>query len=215
MRRILFQLVGVALSFSLLLLTACSGGLLGKGTKEPTRFYQLWAISESSLPEGVFLTGDEPIAIALGLGSFPDYLSRSQIVTRSGDNQLQLAQFHHWPEPLQENFTRVLLINLSVQLDTSRVYSFPWKKSRPIDYQVLVDVARFDGQLGGDVVLLARLSIFDSKGDEERLIESVKVTVPAEAENYEAQVAAMSRAVGDLSGEIAKSIAKVRRERRG
>ena len=215
MRHILFRLVGVALSFSLLLLTACSGGLLGKGTGEPTRFYQLHDISESSLPEGVFKTGDEPVAIALSVGTFPNYLGRSQIVTRTSDNQLQLAQFDHWPEPLRENFVRVLLIDLSVQLATDRIYFFPWKRSRTVDYEVLVDVARFDGELGGDVVLIARLSIFGAKGKEELLTESVRVTVPVEAENYNAQVAAMSRALGEFSGEIAKSIAKIQRERSG
>jgi uncharacterized lipoprotein YmbA len=79
-----------------------------------------------------------------------------------------------------------------------------------VDYEVLVDVARFDGELGGDVLLLARLSIFDAKGREELLADSVKVTVPAEAENYEAQVAAMSRAVGELSRNIAEAIQNLR-----
>ena len=206
MHRTLSQIIGIALSFSLLLLAACSGGLLGKGTQESTRFYQLHAISESSMPEGVLKRGDEPVAIALSVGNFPEYLSRSQIVTRSSDNKLQLAPFDHWAEPIRVNFNRVLLINLSNQLATDRIYYFPWKKSRSVDYEVLVDVARFDGELGGDVVLIARLSIFDAKGREELVTESARVTVPAETEDYEAQVAAMSRAVGEFSRNIAESI---------
>jgi uncharacterized lipoprotein YmbA len=206
MRFILFRLAGVALSFSLLLLGACSGGLLGKGTQDPTLFYQLNPISESSMAEGVFKTGDEPISIALGVDGFPEYLARSQIVTRTSDNKLELALFRHWAEPLQQNFTRVLVVNLSVQLSTDRIYVFPWKKNRPIDYEVLVDVARFDGELGGDAVLIARWSIFDARGKKELLTEAERFTEPVGAEDYEAQVAAMSRALGGLSSEIAKSI---------
>jgi len=163
------------------------------------------------MPEGGFNRGDEPVAIALSVGNFPDYLSRSQIVTRSSDNKLQLAQFDHWAEPIRVNFNRVLLIDLSNQLATDRIYYFPWKKSRSIDYEVLVDVARFDGELGGDVVLIVRLSIFDAKGREELLTASVSVTVSAEAKDYEAQVAAMSRAVGELSRNIAESIKKLQK----
>jgi uncharacterized lipoprotein YmbA len=211
----MLRLEGIVLSACLLLLAACSGGLLGKGTQEPTRFYQLNPISESSMAEGVFKTGDEPISIALGVDGFPEYLARSQIVTRASDNKLQIAQFDHWAEPLQQNFTRVLVVNLSVQLSTDRIYVFPWKKNRPIDYEVLVDVARFDGELGGDVVLFARLSIFDAKGREELVTQSARVTVSAEAKDYEAQVAAMSRAVGELSRKIAKSIKELRQGVRG
>ena len=215
MRRILFRLAGVALSFSLLFLAACSGGLLGKGTQEPTRFYQLNPISESSMAQGAFKAGEQPIAIALGVDSFPEYLARSQIVTRSSDNNLELAQFHHWAEPLQQNFTRVLLGNLSVQLSTDRIYLFPWKKNRPIEYEVLVDVSRFDGELGGDVVLIARWSIFDAEGRQELYIGSARFIEAVEAKDYEAQVGAMSRALGELSSEIAGSIEKVQRERSG
>lgn len=206
MRFTLFRPVGIALSCCLLLLAACSGGLLGKGTQEPTRFYQLNPISESSLAEGTFKAGDEPIAIALSVDSFPEYLARSQIVTRDSDNKLELAQFHHWAEPLQQNFTWVLLGNLSVQLSTDRIYVFPWRKNRPVQYELLVDVSRFDGELGGDVVLVARWSIFGERGKKELLTESVRLSEPAGAEDYEAQVEAMSRVLADLSRDIADSI---------
>jgi len=215
MRHILFRLAGVALSFSLLILAACSGGLLGKGTEEPTRFYQLHAGSESSLTEGRFKAVGEPVAIALGVDNFPEYLARSQIVTRSSDNKLELAQFHHWAEPLHRNFIRVLVVNLSVQLSTDRIHVFPWRINRPIDYEVLVDVARFDGEFGGVVVLGARWSIFDAKGRQEFYTGSARFIEAVGAKDYEAQVAAMSRALEELSSEIASSIEKVQRERSG
>lgn len=206
MRFNLFRLAGIALSGCFLLLAACSGGLLGKGTQEPTRFYQLNPISESSMAQGAFKAGEQPIAIALGVDSFPEYLARSQIVTRASDNQLQLAQFHHWAEPLQQNFTQVLVVNLSVQLSTDRIYVFPWKKNRPIEYQVMVDVSRFDGDLGGDVVLIARWSIFDARGREELFTAAVRLSEPVGAKDYEAQVGAMSRVLEGLSRDIAESI---------
>ena len=209
------RLIGFVLSFSLLLLAACSGGLLGKGTEEPTRFYQLHATATSSLRQGRLKTAEEPVAIALGVDTFPEYLARSQIVTRSSDNKLELAQFHHWAEPLQRNFTRVLVTNLSVQLSTDRIYVFPWRKNRPTDYEVLVDVAGFEGEFGGDVLLRARWSVFDAKGRKLLYTAGLSFIEAAGAKDYEAYVAAMSRAVGDLSAEIAKSVEEVKREGNG
>ena len=209
------RLTGFLLSFSLLLLAACSGGLLGKGTEEPTRFYQLHATAASSLLQGRLKAAEEPVAIALGVDTFPEYLARSQIVTKSSDNKLELAQFHHWAEPLQRNFTRVLVTNLSVQLSTDRIYVFPWRKNRPTDYEVLVDVAGFEGEFGGDVLLQARWSIFDAKGRKLLYTAGLRFIEAAGAKDYEAYVAAMSRAVGELSAEIAKSVEEVKREGSG
>ena len=215
MRHFCFRIVGVALSFSLVLLAACSGGLLGKGTQEQTRFYQLHAATASSQTEGRFEAVEEPVAIALAVDTFPEYLTRSQIVTRTSDNKLELAQFDHWAEPLQRNFVRVLVLNLSYQLSTDRIYVFPWRKNRPIDFEILVDVSSFDGEFGGDVLLGARWSIFDSRGRKELHTQAARFIEPAGAKDYEAQVAAMSRALERLSGAIAKSIEKLQREGSG
>jgi uncharacterized lipoprotein YmbA len=102
-----------------------------------------------------------------------------------------------------------------VHLSTDRIYIFPWRKNRPIDYELLLDVSRFEGELGGEVVLIARWSIFDARGKEELLTKATKLVEPVEAKTYEAQVAAMSRVVGNLSLEIAKSIDTARREGSG
>ena len=124
--------------------------MLGKGTQKGTSYYQLYPISEHHIAEGEFATEEDPIAIAIGMDSFPEYLQRLQIVTRTSGNKLQFAAFDHWAEPLRHNFTRVLVIDLGIHLSTDRIYVFPWRKNRPIDYELLVDVLRFDGEFGGD-----------------------------------------------------------------
>jgi uncharacterized lipoprotein YmbA len=212
MRHPCYPIIGVALSFSLLLVAACGGGLLGKGTQEKTRFYQLHAATASSRTEGRFEAVEESVAIALSLDSFPEYLARSQIVTRTSDNKLELAQFDHWAESLQRNFVRVLVLNLTYQLSTDRIYVFPWRKNRPIDFELLVDVAHFEGEFGGDVLLQARWSIYDSRGRKELYTAGATFIEPAAAKEYEAQVAAMSRLLERLSGDIADSIEKIQRE---
>ncbi len=215
MRHPCLRVLGVVLSFSLLLVAACGGGLLGKGTQEQTRFYQLHAASAPSHAEGRFEAVEEPVAIALSVDTFPEYLARSQIVTRTSANKIELAPFDHWAEPLERNFTRVLVLNLTYKLSTDRIYVFPWRKNRPIDFELLVDVSRFEGEFGGNVFLEARWSIYDSRGRKELFTDGARFSEPTGAKDYEAQVAAMSRALERLSMEIAESIEKVKMEGSG
>ena len=131
MSRMIYRFLGVVLSFSLLLVGGC-GNILGKGTQEGTRFYQLKPISESSVAEGIFKTKEDRIAIAIAVDSFPEYLQRLPIVTRTSDNKLRFAGFDQWAEPLARGFTSALVVDLSVHLSTDRIYVFPWRKNRPI-----------------------------------------------------------------------------------
>src|SRR5580704_4660938 len=52
------------------------------------------------------------LAIGIGPIDFPDYLRRSQVVTRSSPNQIELSTVDRWGEPLDKNFQRVLSENL-------------------------------------------------------------------------------------------------------
>ena len=76
----------------------------------------------------------------------------------------------------------------------------------PIDYQVAVDVVRCDGRLGDAAYLEARWSIF--KGQDKKLLRTMRssISAPVTGPSYADLVAAESRAVAQLSQEIAEAI---------
>ena len=75
----------------------------------------------------------------------------------------------------------------------------------PIDYQVTVDIVRFDGQLGGTVDLVARWSVLIGK--EKKVLAMKRSDIKEKTGNgYDALVSAQSRALGRLSQEIAETI---------
>ena len=74
-----------------------------------------------------------------------------------------------------------------------------------MQYQVVVEVARFEGAAGADVTLEARWRILGGDGKELALRRST-VTEVVGAPGYGALVAAMSRALGALSRDIATAI---------
>jgi uncharacterized lipoprotein YmbA len=146
------------------------------------------------------------MAIGVGPIKLPEHLDRPQIVTRSSSNQLRLAEFDRWAGPLQDDFSRILAENLSILLSTDRVSLYPWRRSVPIDFQVVVDVTRFDGELGGNALLIARWSVFRGRDKKVLFMERSRISETSRAQDYEAIVAAQSRALGQLSREIADAI---------
>ena len=196
-RHLLLRSTVLSLLVSLVGLAGCLGG-----ASPPSRFYLL---SPLPTPEAgaAAATG---LAIGVGPVAIPDYLNRGQIVTWAGENQLALAEFDRWAEPLQKNLSRVLVLNLSTLLSTDRVALHPWNRSTPMDYQVIVDVGRFEAGTDGKASLLARWSIIDGIDREILRMRKSSFSEPIDADGYEATVASMSRVVGALSREIAEAI---------
>ena len=68
--------------------------LAGCGSSPPVHYYRLDVTPETYVrdPEGAVVLGIGPLRI-------PDYLSRSQIVTRAGNSEMIIDDFNRWAEP--------------------------------------------------------------------------------------------------------------------
>lgn len=178
--------------------------LCGCGHTPPSSFYLL----QSSGIEKVKQTANTGQGLALCVGPvvLPKYLDRPQIVTITRTSEVKLASFDRWAEPLQDNFTRVLVENLSQLLGTDRITIFPRESAASSDYQLKVTVIRFDGEAGGEAVLSARWSIYGEGGKRQLLTKKTDISEPAGAKGYDALVSAESRAVAGLGNEIAEAI---------
>jgi hypothetical protein len=179
--------------------------VLGCASSPPTRFYTLSSLQEGG-SERRESTSDQDFLIGVGPIKFPEYLDRTEIVTRDSSNKIALSDFDVWAGSLAEDFSRALAENLSVLLSTERVIVYPRLRSGLAKYQIIMDVIRFDGVLGGDVSLIARWAIVEGK--ERKTVFARKSTIiePSGAKSYEAMVAADSRALEKLSREIAEAI---------
>jgi hypothetical protein len=174
----------------------------GCSQSPPTEFYTL---SSMQLPPGGLST--PKTVVGVGPVTLPDYLDRPQIVTRASGNRVMLADFDSWIEPINSMFTRVLVQNLSVLLASDNVMSLPQRRATPLDYQVEVDVTRFDADATGRAVLDSRWRVYGEGG--ERLIEEGRSTIvesAVEPSDYEAVVASMSKALAQMSRAIASVI---------
>lgn len=177
-------------------------GLAGCAGNTPSRYYFLSPLVEAggaAAPGGSRTIGVGPVRL-------PDYLNRPQIVTRTGPNEFTVAEFNQWGGPLEAEVGRVLAENLATLLPADRVALFPWSMPYPAQYRVQVAVVRFEADAAGSVGLTARWSILGKDGrDALRTVQS-SLREEAGGTEYEATVAAMSRALAGLSREIAAAL---------
>ncbi len=127
-------------------------------------------------------------------------------MTRVSPNRLAPAEFNRWAEPLPRSFSRVLVENLSILLATERITLHARKNPTPPDFQVMLNVTKFDGTPGGKVSLVARWSVVDKHGSEVAPMTKSAITVATSAADYEALAGAMSQAIAHLCREIAAAI---------
>ena len=99
--------------------------------------------ANSVAPAGL---GASSAATIIGLGpiKLPDYLDRDEVVTRVGPNRLELSDQDRWAEPLDNNFKQVIAQDLTQSLGTHSITFFPWPGTTRVDYQVRIDVYRFE-----------------------------------------------------------------------
>ena len=133
--------------------TMLCAGCFGKS--QPSRFYTLSAM-EQAAAGALPVSPARDVAIGIGPIKIADYLDRSEIVTRTGDNRLELAEYDQWAGSFEDNLTQVMADNIGVMVPTERIYLYPWPTSLTLDYQVVLDIVRCDGRLNGEVLLTAR-----------------------------------------------------------
>jgi uncharacterized lipoprotein YmbA len=203
-----FRCLPVILVICLLFLDGCLG------RSQSPRFYALSPITEdkamakSDTPERDTRIGIGPIKLA-------DYLDQSKLVTRTGDNRLVRAEFDLWAGAFKDNLTNVLAENIGLLLPTERIFIYPWRLAEPMDYQIILDVVRLDGDLGKEAWLVARWSILGGKNKELVAASRSNIREPVSGPDYNALVSAQSRALAKLSHEIVKAIQAASRKHTG
>jgi hypothetical protein len=193
----------VAIIFLSLALAGCLGG-----KSPPTNFYMLSPLSPSPAGKSA-ASAESRIHISLETVAIPEYLNRNEIVLNLDNTIYRLAEFNQWAEPLDENLTRVLAENLTNLLHDDSITVFPASESSiPLDYRLEVDVLRLDGNLGGQVTLIAQWALLEAEEDDLKLMRRSKYQEPAADNTYKGLVLAQSRTVEKLTRDIAAAIKK-------
>ncbi len=151
-------------------------------------------------------SSNDQIGIGIGNIELPDYLLKPQIAKYTSDNKIIYDEFNRWAEPLDENFARVMIENLSQMIPTNSIYLFMWPEDHKDVFQVNVKVNQFGLASDDSVILNARWSVssnniksywMSQKGNYQERITEI---------NYSQISSAMSRLIKELSEDIANDI---------
>jgi uncharacterized protein len=174
--------------------------LAGCATSPATRFYVLTPVAMNDAEPS-------PDGITIGVRSvdLPDELDRPQIATRTGPNTVHYAEFDRWSGSLRDSVTQLIATNLATLLPGDQTAVYPWTPGTSIDRQVVVDITRFDCEVGGGCALQARWRVLGRRGTPSPVYGQSTLS-EVSGRDYAALVAAQSRLLGALSGEIAEAI---------
>jgi hypothetical protein len=189
-----------------LLIASLAGCALGSARPDRSTFFALAA----SEPDGAVPAGSWDAALGLGPVAIPGYLDRPQLVTRVGPNELKLAPVARWAEPLREGIGRALQQDLAAASGARQVALYPWPPTTHVDLAVAVDVLRFEPGARGDIELAARWSVRDTVHGRVLAVRESRLLEPLEGAGYGAEVAALSRALGQLAHEMAAALREVK-----
>jgi uncharacterized lipoprotein YmbA len=168
----------------------------------PPRFYVLHALAETgTVGEAAGIAED--ITVGIGPVTLPSYLERPQIVTTAAEPEIHINinEFERWAGSLKEDIGRVVAENIASMLGSNRILIYPWHRST-VDYRVQMEILRFDGALGHEVMLRVQWAVFDAAGEMPVLTVS-EFQKPAAGPGVDALIEAWSLALADLSGEMA------------
>ncbi len=177
----------------------------GCATTAPSRFYTLSPVMETRVQADAasVRTG---FNVGVGPVDIPDYLERPNIVTRTGGNELAVAEYDRWAGSLRQDIGRVLIENLSAVLPPGTSV-LSWKRNIPVDYRVAVETTRLDVTPGSEVVLEAQWAIFGKDRKVPLRLRTRTFTEALKNNDYDSAVSGISRVVGRLSEDIGSDVA--------
>ena len=182
------------------LLTACA-------STPPTHFYTLEAQSRPSAVANPAIT-KKPL-IGIGPLTLPALLDRRQIVTRAENNSVQIAEFDQWAAPLKDNVIAVLSKNVATLQPNAIVRAYPWGVYGNVDYRVIIDISRFDTQLGKSVNLEASWAIMEEKNHTIVSNGQAKIEQRLNDASYNSAAQGLSKLLTELSQQISLALIQV------
>jgi hypothetical protein len=170
----------------------------GCSASAPSRFYTL---DSTATADGAPAAG---YAIIVGPISIPAAVDRLQFVVQVAPNRVEIDEFNRWAAPLNDSIARAVAGDLAVLLGTPDVATAPLANFNPA-YRVTIDVQRFESVQGETVLVEAVWVVRKTAGGETRSGRTVaREAVPGQG--FDALAAAHSRALAQVSGDIAVAI---------
>ncbi|SDY85594.1 hypothetical protein SAMN04515617_12523 [Collimonas sp. OK242] len=151
-------------------------------------------------------------SIAVVRANVPERIDRSQLVMRTGGNQVTLSEQYRWAEPLRREIPRVMANDLGELLDSSRIAALPSDAAGyDVDFKLMLDFQQLDAVAGQGVDVDVLWRVEHRSGSAIVGRSSFRQPVAGTAADYPTLVAAQRQAMRRVATEIAQDIAAYQR----
>jgi uncharacterized protein len=164
----------------------------------PARFYTLTSTASPTRAAAA------DYAVLVSSVTVPASVDRPEFVVQIAPNRVALEEFNRWAGPLNESIARTIAGDLAVLLGTRRVASGPIGNFDPA-YRVTLDVQQFDSIPAESVLIEAVWAVQKTAGGATRSGQTV-AREKLQGTDFDALAAAHSRALAQVSAEIATAI---------
>ena len=181
------------------LVAVCFLVLAGCGSSPAVHYYALDSAGE-------YVADDDDGSPVMAVGAFrmPEYLNRSQFVSRGLGAEIVVDDINRWAEPLDDAIHRVLATNLDTLLDSMVVIAYPSTVVAHTDYRLIGRIDHFISDPNGIVVLRVQWGITDPNG---------VVVLPAKRASFQSQAAkpgdpgSIAQGMSDVLAQFSSAIA--------
>lgn len=142
--------------------------------------------------------------VSVGPVTIPETVDRPQMVVQVSANQVAIAEYHRWAEPLAGGIAQTVAEDLRRLLGTERAVAADAVAGKGLEYRVALNVVRFESELGNHAAIDVLWTIENASGNTLRTGRST-IVQPAGG-GYDALVAAHSKALARVSEDIAAAI---------
>jgi uncharacterized lipoprotein YmbA len=180
--------------------------MLGCASTPTTQFYTLEAVSQ---PPPASSETPKKHRIGIGPITLPPVLDRKQIVTKTTQNTVEIAEFHQWAAPLKDNVIGVLAQNMTALQPHDLIRPYPWSAYGAVDYRVLVDITRFETAGDHAAHLEASWALMDESHHNIINNGRVNITRPLGDASYTATAQALSAVLGQFCVELSRALPSI------
>jgi len=145
-----------------------------------------------------------PVA-SLGLGpvTLPPYLSRPEVATRLGPEQIGYSTTDRWAAPLEDLAVQALGEELRARLPARDLLRWPWPLGTPPEVTASVEFLRFEGDAAGGATIHARWTV--STRGRPPVTGETRLHEPGAPGDVPGSVAALGRTLGALAADLART----------
>ena len=180
----------------------CAIGLLLALTACASPNVRYYSLISPPLPVG---SVGSAVSIAVGPTTVAEAIDRPQLVVLRSGAKVDVLEEDRWVDTPKREIPRVLAAHLSTLLPSAQIAPYPQQASAAAAWQILLDVQRFDAQ-PGDAVTVELVWTLRRDSDGKRNTWRMSHREPMQGSSPEAVVAAWSRALGNLAGQIAAQL---------